>query len=67
MPPAAKGRSFAERKTTLFLDKFLVGQRHFDIDLHGYKHDAPASEPERKSFTRLRVVLVCGSKVALSN
>ncbi len=45
----------------------LIGQRHFGVDQREYKHDARASEPERKSFTRLRFVLVKASKVALSN
>ena len=45
----------------------LVGQRHFDVNLWEYKHEAQASAFERRVFTRLRFVLVCVTEVALSN
>ena len=45
----------------------LVGQRHFEVDRRKYKHDAPASGPERNLHTRLRFVLVWPTKVALSD
>ena len=50
----------------IILDRLLGGQRHFGIDCREYKHDAPASVSERKSFTRWRFVLVWAPKVALS-
>jgi hypothetical protein len=51
----------------LRLERPLVGQRHFGLDLREYEHAARASVFELNILTRLRFVLVGTTKVALSN